>query len=591
MSARARNIRPGEALALDPAAVRKGRDAFFFLWSSPCLRNERVGEKGNIAVVHIRGPLDHHADYGDSYDAIRERVGAALSGKDVEEEREDARRYGDSDASAETEEPVAPPSAVVLRIDSPGGVVAGLNECVRALRKMAHTAKVPLIAYIDELAASAAYAIASACDEIYLPASAIAGSVGVISTMVDQTALDKKLGLRVVTITSGARKADGHPHVPISDAAIAIEQRRVDKLAAQFFGLVQASRGLSPKRIASYQAGIFLGAEAVAADLADGVMSWEELVEALSAPESSTTPVPSPAGSSAALVNRPKAKGSPMSLKLKNLIAQTKAAISAEKDKPKRRALKATLAEYQRTLAALHVDAKTTHTIEHKEKHVADDGKEDDVDDGSEDDDEDDEDEESEESAEGNETDRGDDPEDDEEDEEAASEESEEEAAAPSILRAAIAKAPKGERAALRGALAALERKSARLDAMSGRVAALEHHARAQEKASLIDKALVKPTIAPPQARMLRQKPLAFVREYLGMHTKKLLSVGEGDLARQPNTNQAAGTEASKLGLSEDELKSLKKAQAATPSIPLETFIANYREQQKAQNGAGSGRY
>ena len=167
-------------------------------------------------------------------------------------------------------------SAIVLKFDSPGGDVAGLNETVRIMQGMKQSSRKRVIAYVDEACYSAAYALAMVADEIYLPESGGVGSIGVITAMADQTERDKKDGLRVEVIASGSRKADGHPHVPLTDGAIARTKRTVDKLASSFFRLVSMGRGLSTKTIEGFQAGTFSGFDAVDSGLADGVMSLKE---------------------------------------------------------------------------------------------------------------------------------------------------------------------------------------------------------------------------------------------------------------------------------------------------------------------------
>jgi ClpP class serine protease len=563
---RKRAIKHGEALAIDPSAVRAGPEAFFWLWSSPCPCNERVGDAKKVAVVHVRGPLDHHDEgWGDSYDAIRARVESALSGADVREELERRKRWGDAEEGETADD--SPPSAVLLRLDSPGGVVSGLNETVKALRKMGSDAGIPLIAYVDEMATSAAYALACACDEVYLPASGIAGSIGVISTMADQTEADKRMGIRVVTITSGARKSDGHPHVPISDDAVDAEQGRVDKLARQFYRLVEGARlGLSAAKIKGYEAGIFLGSEAVDAGLADGVMAFDEVVGELA---SSSSAKPS-------LVEGRKEKG-PSMLKIKNLVASTKAAISKEKDPKLKAKLAADLKAYEATLAAVSPSAKIVHKIDHKETHTSDDG---------------DEEKDDEEEAEGNETDRSDEPEDDEEkdddeedddEEAAASGESEEEAAAGAALRSALSGVKdKKLRAELRGKLAALASKAASAGAIKARLHALEQTAKSTERASLLATAKARGA-TPHQQKMLATKKLGFVRGYVGMMpVKPLVASSKGELLLEP----AAGATPGQLEASLEQM--IANAIAASGGkVSREEILAAHKAEMKTQNGAG----
>jgi len=205
---------------------------------------------GDVAVVSITGPLSQRAwscwmFEGDGYDAIVQRVAGAL---------------GDSSVRA-----------VVLRIDSPGGEVAGCFEAVRSLRAMASAAGKPMVAYADEMACSAAYAIACACDEVVLPDTGMVGSVGVILTVESYAEQLAAEGVSVALLTSGAAKADGHPAIALADDARARLQADVDQLARVFAAEVSVARPLDPTAVLALEARTFLGETAVAAGLADVV--------------------------------------------------------------------------------------------------------------------------------------------------------------------------------------------------------------------------------------------------------------------------------------------------------------------------------
>lgn len=540
-------------------------------------------------MVHVRGPLEHHEDWGDSYDCLLTRVRCAFSGEDQREKeawkaRMRAWRNGEDEEAAQASIVATPPRAVVLCLDSPGGVVSGLQETAKAIRKVADEAGLPFYAYLNEMATSAAYALACACDEIYLPASGIAGSVGVISTMVDQVAADEKMGIRVVTLTSGARKADGHPHVAISDEAVEVEQGRVDALARQFFRHVSARRGLSVAKVASYEAGIFLGQQAVDAGLVDAVMGWDAFLSAIDG--GSATDRIAPREKAKAKAADPSTRKS--MLKLRELVASTEKAIKAEKSQKKREELERKLAAYKMALADSGTSAKTTHTIEHKERHVADDGDEDDVDDGSEDDDE--EDDEEEEAAEGNETDRGDEPEDDEdeEEEEASSYSEEEEASSSKALRAALSGVKdKKLRAQLEGTLAAMADKASKYDALGARVETIEKKARAREKSTLIARALSQHRITPGQARQLSTKKMNFVKGYLDMHKKALVNTDRDDLAEpEGESGEEASAKVQSLGADLDKLVA-RAVSASNGKLTREQFIADYERDRKKSGKAG----
>src|SRR5690606_4935218 len=133
----------------------------------------------------------------------------------------------------------AKPRAVILVIDSPGGLAQHCFEPSRALRAKCSAAGVPLFAFVDGSACSAAYALACAAERIAVTPTGLVGSIGVFETLHDQSAADTAMGLAYRVVTSGSRKTDGNPHVPISDGAVSAAQAAVDQLAGLFFSLVE----------------------------------------------------------------------------------------------------------------------------------------------------------------------------------------------------------------------------------------------------------------------------------------------------------------------------------------------------------------
>lgn len=206
-----------------------------------------------VAVVAIRGPLMHRHDFFfDSYEAIKERITAAVA---------------------------LSPKAILLSIDSPGGLVSGMLDTARAIRKQCADAGVPLLAHVEAQATSAAYALASAAGWIGVSESATIGSIGVIDMLVDATAQNAMMGLSVRLVTSGARKADGNPNASISDDALASSQSRVDTLAAMFFDLVAEHKwGGSADRLRALQAATMTGLEAVSIGLASKVATFDQAI-------------------------------------------------------------------------------------------------------------------------------------------------------------------------------------------------------------------------------------------------------------------------------------------------------------------------
>lgn len=241
---------PHEPAALLPRAF--GMEGFFHSRTP----ESAVGADG-IATIPIRGPLMHHPSWCfDSYDAIRERVSAAIA------------------AGAKT---------VVLDLDTPGGLVSGAFDCARELQALAAAADVRLVAYVAGQACSAGYSLACACDEIVASPTSLVGSIGVIDALLDLTAQDAMYGARFAIVASGARKADGAPHQALTDDAIAARQSTVDELARAFAALVAERRGRSVDEVLALEAATFTGASAVAIGLVDRVATRDEFLTQLRA--------------------------------------------------------------------------------------------------------------------------------------------------------------------------------------------------------------------------------------------------------------------------------------------------------------------
>lgn len=156
---------------------------------------------------------------------------------------------------------------IVLDVDSCGGEVALCLETAAWIA--AQRGRKPIIAVANARAYSAAYALASAADRVLLPQSGGVGSIGIVAVHIDQSGADKMAGLRYTYIAAGARKLDGNPHAPLSDAAAGVIGAEVERLYGLFVDLVASNRGISAERVRATEAGVFFGTGAIFARLAD----------------------------------------------------------------------------------------------------------------------------------------------------------------------------------------------------------------------------------------------------------------------------------------------------------------------------------
>jgi hypothetical protein len=123
---------------------------------------------------------------------------------------------------------------------SAGGEVGGLFDLVDRIHAIRAASGKPIWAIAAEAALSAAYAIASAADRIYVTQTGEAGSIGVVAVHVDESGADAQDGLAWTFIHAGARKVDGNPHQPLSDHARADLQADVDLMYGRFVAVVAA---------------------------------------------------------------------------------------------------------------------------------------------------------------------------------------------------------------------------------------------------------------------------------------------------------------------------------------------------------------
>ncbi|WP_425219211.1 S49 family peptidase [Ralstonia solanacearum] len=221
-----------------------------------------------IAVIPIHGTLVRRtvgleAESGlVSYTAIGDQLDAALADPGV--------------------------AAILLDVDSPGGESGGVFDLADRIRAAA--AVKPVWAVANDMAFSAAYALASAASRVFVSRTGGVGSIGVIAMHVDQSVKDARDGIRYTAVFAGARKNDLNPHEPISDAAQAQLQAEVDRLYGLFVATVANNRGIAAEAVTATEAGLFFGQDAVAAGLADDVGTFDDALAQLTASLSPAAP-------------------------------------------------------------------------------------------------------------------------------------------------------------------------------------------------------------------------------------------------------------------------------------------------------------
>lgn len=169
--------------------------------------------------------------------------------------------------------------SIVLRLDSPGGEVSGMLD----LSDHIYNARgiKPIIAAVDDVAYSACYGIASACDRIVLSRTSGVGSIGVVSYHVDQSEYNKKQGIKVEYLFAGDRKVDGNPDEPLSDTGREAMQAEINRLYELFVETVARNRDMDADFVRSTQAACYYGQNAIDCGLADSLMTFPQLMASL----------------------------------------------------------------------------------------------------------------------------------------------------------------------------------------------------------------------------------------------------------------------------------------------------------------------
>ena len=162
---------------------------------------------------------------------------------------------------------------ILLRIDSPGGMVTGTPELAAAVA--AADRMKPVLAHTSGMMDSAAYWIASQARAICCTPSADVGCVGVYQLYYDQTAYLATMGIKANIFKSGDLKAAGHPDIPMTEAQAAHVQAEIDAIGVQFRAAVTARREIDED---SMRGQSFLGTEALARGLVDDLSTFEGLL-------------------------------------------------------------------------------------------------------------------------------------------------------------------------------------------------------------------------------------------------------------------------------------------------------------------------
>lgn len=216
-----------------------------------------------IAVIPVRGILTLHpvetifGDFGGRTTLLRRRFDDAMADESV--------------------------GAIVLDVDSPGGLIDGVPELADHIRS-ARGSK-PIVAVANTLMASAAYWLAAQADEVVATPSAEIGSVGVYVHHIEFTKQFQDAGVKstILRATNSPRKIEANPFEPLSEEAHDHLIDVIDQAQNQFEKAVAAGRNVKqPDVRENFGGGVLMTArDAVRAGLADRVATIEQTIAGL----------------------------------------------------------------------------------------------------------------------------------------------------------------------------------------------------------------------------------------------------------------------------------------------------------------------
>lgn len=170
--------------------------------------------------------------------------------------------------------------AVILRVNSPGGVVAPTQEIFAAIQRVRKGGK-PVVASFGAVAASGGYYVAAAADRIYANPGTLTGSIGVVMQMANIEGLLKKVGVQYVVVKAGTYKDIGNFARTMTPEERKFLQALLDDVYSQFVDAVAEGRGLERKEVLAFADGrIYSGQQAQALKMVDELGGFEDAVDA-----------------------------------------------------------------------------------------------------------------------------------------------------------------------------------------------------------------------------------------------------------------------------------------------------------------------
>lgn len=170
--------------------------------------------------------------------------------------------------------------AIMLHIDSPGGSTAGLDDLAQEVRRAA--ARKPVLAFIEDLGASAAYFIASQATHVFANRGALIGAIGTFAVIQDFSEMFEKKGITTHVVRTGEMKGLGARGAEVTPEHLAEIQRTMEQINDLFVAAVVSGRGMNESQVRLLADGrVHIASEALALGLIDSVATADEAIDFL----------------------------------------------------------------------------------------------------------------------------------------------------------------------------------------------------------------------------------------------------------------------------------------------------------------------
>ena len=219
---------------------------------------------GKIAIMQIEGPITPKADI----------FSKLFGGSTIDVLTRDFKQLVADDNV----------KAIVLDIDSPGGVVHGAQEFANLVFE-ARAIK-PVVAISGTVMASLAMWIGAAAEEIFITdETVVTGSLSALINHIDISGLEKEIGIKTTPIATGKYKIISSPFEPLTEEGRTELQAQVDHVTTALVSDIARFRGVDVDTVNSTMAAgrLFVGSQGIKAGLIDGIMGPTELIERINA--------------------------------------------------------------------------------------------------------------------------------------------------------------------------------------------------------------------------------------------------------------------------------------------------------------------